>query len=96
MHHEDLVVDKRSKRQVPINLIDQLQQSIGVVPILLVNFAREPITVIHHSIFVIATIQHHTAGKDHKAGEKNEKNFQAFLASIDKVAVENVAVGVRW
>lgn len=94
MHHEDFIVDKRPERQVPINLIDQLQQAIGVVPVLLVNFAREPITVIHHSIFVIATIQQHTAGKDQEARQKDEKNFQAFLPSIDKIAVENVAVGV--
>lgn len=75
MHHENLIVDERSQRQVAINLVNQLQQSISVVSIFLVNFAREPIAMIHDGIFVIATIQHDTAGKDDVAGEKNEQNF---------------------
>jgi stalled ribosome rescue protein Dom34 len=96
VNYENFIIDKRSERQMSINLIDQLQQSVSVVPILLVNFSREPIAMIHHSVFVIATIQHHTAGKDDETGEKDEQNFQAFLSSVDKVAVEDVAVCVRW
>lgn len=96
MHHENLVVDERPKRQVSIHLIDQFQKAVGVMTILLMHLAREPITVIHHSILVIASIQHHTAGKDDEAGEQDEEHLKALLATIHKVAVEHVAIGVRW
>lgn len=79
-----------------IHLIDELQQAIRVVAIFLVDFAREAIAMIHHSVLVIASIQHHAAGKDDEAGEKDEQHFEALLAAVDKVAVEDVAVRVRW
>lgn len=96
MHHKDFVVDERSERKMSINLVDQLQQSVGVVSILLVDLAREPVAVIHHSILMIATVQHYTAGKDDEAGEEDEKHLQALLASVHEVAVENVTIVVGW
>lgn len=92
MHDKYLVVDKRPKWKMSIDLIDHLQQPICVVSIFLMNFAREAVTMIHDRIFMISAVQHDTAGKDDKAGEKNEKHFQAFLAPINKVPIENIAI----
>lgn len=96
MHHENLVVDECPKRQMSINLIDKFQQTVSIVSILLMNLSGKAITMIHHSVFVISTIQHDTAGKNDEAGEKDEQNFQRFLSTIHEVTVEHVAVCVRW
>lgn len=96
MHNENLVVDERSQRQVTVNLIDQLEQSIGIVAIFLMNFSGETVAMIHHRVLMIASVEHNTAGKDDEAHEKNQQNFETLLAAINEIAVEDVAVGVRW
>jgi hypothetical protein len=78
------------------DLVDQLQQSVGIVAIFLMNFTGEPVSMIHYGIFMVATVQHHTARKNYKAGEENEQNFQTLFASIHKVTVEHVTISVRW
>lgn len=95
MHHENFVVDECPKRQMPVHLINKLQKPVGIMPIFLMNLAGEAITVIHYSVFVISTVQHDTAGENDKTGEKDEQNFQAFLATIHKVTVEHVMICVR-
>jgi hypothetical protein len=62
--------------------------------IFLVDFTCETVAMIHHGVFVITTVQHHTAGENDEAGEKDEQNFQTLLAAINEVAVEDVAVCV--
>jgi len=96
VNDKDFVIDERSQRQVAIDLIDELQQTVRIVAILLMNFTRKAIAMIHNGVLVIATIQQHTAGKDEKARQQYQQHFQALFAAIDKVAVEHVAVGVRW
>lgn len=71
MHHENFVVDERAERQMPINLVDKFQQAIRIVSIFLMDFASEAITVVHYGVFVIATVQHHTARENDEAAQKD-------------------------
>lgn len=64
--------------------------------IFLVDFASKAISVIHDGVFMIATVQHHTAGENDEAAKKDKQNLQALLATVHKITVENVAVCVRW
>lgn len=56
------------------------------------NFACEAVAMVHNGVFVIASVEHHTAGKDDEAGEKYEQDFQAFFATIHKVTVKDLKV----
>lgn len=56
------------------------------------NFACEAVAMVHNGVFVIASVEHHTAGKDDEASEKYEQDFQAFFATIHKVTVKDLKV----
>lgn len=69
MNHENFVIDECPKRQMSVDLIDKFQQAVGIMSIFLMNLTGEAIAVIHHSVFVISTIQHNTAGENDETGE---------------------------
>lgn len=57
------------------NLVYQLQQSVGVLAILLMDFSCEAVAMIHDGVLVIATIEHHATRKNQEASQQDQENL---------------------